>query len=46
MAASCILPAPQESPRGFAASVGSQFCEPSFTFEGQISMMAVTFLVY
>ena len=31
---------------GMAASAESQFGEPSFTFEGQKSLMAVTFLVY
>ena len=30
---------------GMAASDGSQFGEPSFTFGGQKSLMAVTFLV-
>ena len=42
MAASRIPPAPQQSP----ASTGSQLEEPSFTFGGQKSLMAVTFLVY
>ena len=46
MAASCIPPTPQQSPWGVAASTGSQFWEPSFTFGDQKSMMAVTFLVY
>ena len=44
--ASCIPPAPQQSPCGVAASAGSLFWEPSFTFGGQKSLMAVTFLVY
>ena len=43
---SCILAAPQQSPLGVAASAGSQFWEPSFTFGGQKLLMAVTFLVY
>ena len=43
---SCIPLAPQQSQVGVAASAGSQFGEPSFTFEGQKSLMAVTFLVY
>ena len=46
MAASCIPHAPQQSLRGMAASAGSQFWEPSFTFGGQKSLMVVTFLVY
>ena len=32
--------------QGVAASPGSQFWRPSFTFKGQESLMAVTFLVY
>ena len=44
--ASWIFPAPQQSPKGLAASSGSQFWEPSFTFGGQKSLMAVTFLIY
>ena len=44
--ASCILAAPQQSLLGVAASAGSQFWEPSFTFGGQKFLMAVTFLVY
>ena len=44
--ASCIPPAPQQSRWGAAASCGLQFWEPSFTFEGQKSLMAVTFLAY
>ena len=44
--ATCIPPAPQQSPWGVAASTGSQFWEPSFTFEGQRSLMALTFFVY
>ena len=39
-------PAPQQSLWGLVASAGSQFWEPSFTFGGQKSLMAVTFLVY
>ena len=46
MAASCIPLAPQQSLRGMAASAGSQFWEPSFTFGGQKSLIVVTFLVY
>ena len=42
----CILPTPQQSPCGVAASSGSQFGELSFTVGGQISLMAVTFFVY
>ena len=45
MAASCNPPS-QQSPRRVAASVGSQFGEPSFTSGGQKSLMAVTFPVY
>ena len=44
--AACILPAPQQSPWGLAASAGSQFWEPLFTFGGQKLLMAVTGLVY
>ena len=44
--ASCIPPAPQLSPWGVAASAGSQFWKPSFTFGGQKSLMAVTCPVY
>ena len=43
--ASCISPAPQQSLLRVAALAGSQFWEPSFTFGGQKSLMAVTFLV-
>ena len=39
-------PAPQQSRWGAAASPGLQFWKPSFTFGGQKSLMAVTFLVY
>ena len=46
IAASCISPAPQQSPWGVAASAGSQFWETLFTFGGQKLLMAVTFLVY
>jgi len=46
MAAPCIPPTPQRSPWEVAASIGSQFWEPSFTFGGQKLMVAVTFLVY
>ena len=46
MAASCLLPALQQSPWGVAVSTPSQFGEPSFTFGGQKSLMAVTFLIY
>ena len=46
MAASCIPLAPQQSLRGVAASAGSKFWEPSFTFGGQKLLMVVTFLVY
>ena len=42
----CGPPAPQQSLWGLVASAGSQFWEPSFTFGGQKSLMAVTFLVY
>ena len=42
--ASCNPPAPQQSLWGVA--VGSQFGEPTFTFGGQKSLMAVTFLAY
>ena len=42
--ASCTPPAPQQSLLGVAA--GSQFGEPAFTFGGQKSLMAVTFLAY
>ena len=44
----CFLhsPAPQQSPWWVAASPGSKFWEPSLTFGGQKSLMAVTFLVY
>ena len=41
MAASCISPAPQQSPQVVAASARSQFWEPSFTFGSQKSLMAV-----
>ena len=44
--ASCIPPAPQQSPWGMVTSLGWKFGEPSFTFGGQKSLMAVTFLVY
>ena len=44
--ASCIPSAPQQSPWGLAASTGFQFWEPSLTFGGQKSLMAVTFRVY
>ena len=44
--ASCIPLAPQQSPWVVAASPGWKFWEPSFTFGGQKSRMAVTFLVY
>ena len=44
--ATCIPPAPQQSPWGVAASTGSQFWEPSFTFEGQRLLMALIFFVY
>ena len=46
MTASCIPPAPQQSPWGMAASAGLQFWKPSFTVGGQKFLMAVTFLVY
>ena len=48
MAAFCVPPAPalQQSSQRVAASTGSQFWEPSFTFGGQKLLMAVTFLVY
>ena len=46
MAASCIPLAPQQSLRGVAASAGSKFWDPSFTFGGQKLLMVVTFLVY
>ena len=46
MTASCLPPAPQQSPQGVVAPAGSQFGEPSFTFGGQKSLRAVTFLVY
>ena len=46
MAASCISPAPQQSLWGVAASAGSQFWEPSFTFGGKKLLMTVTFLIY
>ena len=46
MAASCLPPAPEQSPWGVEACIGSQFWEPSFTFGGQKLLMAVTFLVY
>ena len=42
----CIPPAPQQSSWGMAASDGSQFWGPSFTFGGQKPLMTVTFLVY
>jgi hypothetical protein len=45
----CFLISPNSSAitlGEWAASVGSQFWEPSFTFGGQKSLMAVTFLVY
>ena len=45
MAASCISPTPQQSPWEVAASVGSQFWEPSFTFGGQKSMVAICYLL-
>ena len=43
----CFLhsPAPQQLLWGVAASAGSRFGEPSLTFGGQKSLMAVTFLV-
>ena len=44
--ASFISPAPQQSLWWLAASGGSQFWEASFTFEGQKSLMSVTFLIY
>ena len=44
--ASCIPPAPQQSPWEVAASPESQFWESSFTFGGQKSLMTVTFLIY
>ena len=44
--ATCIPPAPQQSPWGVAASTGSQFWEPSFTLEGQRSLMALILFVY
>ena len=44
MAASCISPAPQQSPQVVAASARSQFGETSFTFGSQKSLMAVTVL--
>ena len=44
--ASCIPPAPQQSSWRVAASDGSQFWGLSFTFGGQKSLIAVTFLVY
>ena len=37
--------APQDSPRGGAASAGLHFWEPSFTFGGQKSLRSVSFLV-
>ena len=43
--ASCIPPAPQQSLWGVAGSAGLQFWGPSFTFGGQKSLVAVTFLV-
>ena len=46
MAASCLLPAPQQSSWEVAVSAPSQFREPSFTFGGQKSLMAVTLLIY
>ena len=44
----CFLhsPTPQQLPWRLAASSGSPFGEPSFTFGGQKSLMAVTFLVH
>ena len=44
----CYLHSPSSSAitMGVAASTGSQFWEPSFTFEGQRSLMALTFFVY
>ena len=45
--ASCIPPAPQQSPWGeVAAPPGLQFGGLLFTFGGQKSLMAVTFFVY
>ena len=42
-----FLPSPpQQTLWGVAAFVGSQFGEPTFTFVGQKSLMAMTFLVY
>ena len=51
MAASCIPQLLSSHCRGGrgggrAASAGLQFGEPSFTFGGQRSLMAVRFLVY
>ena len=46
MAASCLLPALQQSPWGVAVSTPSQSGELSFTFGGQKSLMAGTFLIY
>jgi len=46
MAAFRVPPAPQQSAQGVAASTGSQFWEPSFTFGGQKLLIAVTILVY
>jgi len=45
MVASCIPPAPQQSAWRVAASAGLQFGEPSLTFGGQKSLVAVTFLI-
>ena len=46
----CFLHSPSSSAitmgEGVSASTGSQFGEPSFTFGGQKSLMAVTFVVY
>ena len=42
--ASCILPVPQQSLWGVAASMWSQFWESLFSFGGQKLLMAVTFL--
>ena len=42
VAASCISPAPQQSPQVVAASAKSQFWEASFTFGSQKSLMAMT----
>ena len=44
----CFLHAPRTSAVtvGVAASAGSQFGEPSFTFGGQKSLMAVIILIY